>query len=159
MTVRSLSITFTCLIVFVAINTGTTASNLGVEHKVTEEDAKAAARTLTPELMVGIGCKNCSSSDLAYCASPDAISDHCCCDRKFHEVFPYVPHTCYVRPHSRPLCRTVVAHCGDFARLVLCCCHRVLADKWKNIANASEMRFSGLITFGCVIISLLVPLL
>uniref|UniRef100_A0A8D9BJR3 CCC domain-containing protein n=1 Tax=Cacopsylla melanoneura TaxID=428564 RepID=A0A8D9BJR3_9HEMI len=105
-----------------------------VEHRVTREDAEKAAMLLQPTLMVGTGCKNCSKREMLYCMSEDVIQDHCCCDRKFHEAFPYVEHTCFVRER---LCSTVVPNCGEYARIQNCCCHQYLGAKWKQKTSSA----------------------
>lgn len=43
------------------------------------------------------------------------------------ESFPYVPHTCYLRPGCRPN----AGNCARYARLRVCCCDYVTAKKCK----------------------------
>jgi hypothetical protein len=43
------------------------------------------------------------------------------------ESFPYVPHTCYLRP----ACRPKAGDCAQYARLRACCCDYLTAKKCK----------------------------
>jgi len=43
------------------------------------------------------------------------------------ESFPYVPHTCYLRPGCRPN----AGNCARYARLRVCCCDYFTAKKCK----------------------------
>lgn len=53
------------------------------------------------------------------------------CPPRFHcplsvaEWFPYVPHTCYLRPGCSP----IAGNCARYARLRVCCCEAVTAAK------------------------------
>ncbi|XP_075222809.1 uncharacterized protein LOC142325224 [Lycorma delicatula] len=47
------------------------------------------------------------------------------------KVFPYVEHACYKTNNS---CETIAKDCGDYYRLLVCCCHRMLGSKWKEVA-------------------------
>lgn len=35
-------------------------------------------------VVVPAGCQECTKEEKHYCMSADLISDHCCCDRRFH---------------------------------------------------------------------------
>ncbi|XP_022188588.2 uncharacterized protein LOC111047205 isoform X1 [Nilaparvata lugens] len=83
--------------------------------------------------MVNPGCKECSKSNETYCLGNDVIYDHCCCDRRFHESIPYVEHSCYIE--TTP-CIPIVRDCGEYMKMMSCCCHRLLGTKWKNISMA-----------------------
>lgn len=103
-----------------------------VEHRVDEEEAKLVARTLQPELSDGRpGCEVCTTEEIEYCTGSAAIEDHCCCDLRHLESFPYVPHTCYLRPGCSPN----AGNCARYARLRVCCCDYFTAKKWKSQAS------------------------
>ncbi|RZF34127.1 hypothetical protein LSTR_LSTR003537 [Laodelphax striatellus] len=110
-----------------------TSLRIALEHQVTAEDAMISALGIVPELMVNPGCKECSKSNETYCLGRDVIYDHCCCDRRFHESIPYVEHSCYIE--TTP-CEPIVRDCGEYMKMMSCCCHRLLGTKWKNISMA-----------------------
>ncbi|VVC38102.1 Hypothetical protein CINCED_3A018654 [Cinara cedri] len=110
-------------------NKSASDDHLLIEHSVTQESAENAIQHLKPDLMIGAGCKECTRREIEYCLSSDVIEDHCCCQRKYHEVFPYIAHTCYVRSRN---CEPTVRDCGVFDRLLACCCHHHLGMKWKS---------------------------
>ncbi|XP_050421867.1 uncharacterized protein LOC126834167 isoform X2 [Adelges cooleyi] len=122
-----------------ASDTNPADGHLLVEHTVTQESAQDAIQHLQPDLMIGAGCKECTRREIEYCMSNDVIEDHCCCQRKYHEVFPYIAHTCYVRSRN---CEPTVRDCGVFDRLLACCCHQHLGTKYKSqllAANSSSI--------------------
>ncbi|XP_050541742.1 uncharacterized protein LOC126905768 [Daktulosphaira vitifoliae] len=121
--------------VLVSTETSPTDGHLLVEHTVTHESAEIAIRNLQPDLMIGAGCKECTRREIEYCFSNDVIEDHCCCQRKYHEVFPYIAHTCYVRSRN---CEPTVRDCGVFDRLLACCCHQHLGIKYRNQSLAAN---------------------
>lgn len=103
-----------------------------VEHRVDEDEAKTVARTLHPELYDrGPGCEVCTAEEIQYCTGTAVLEDHCCCDMRHFEWFPYVPHTCYLRPGCRP----IAGNCAQYARLRVCCCDYIMATKWKSQAS------------------------
>ncbi|KAL1461987.1 hypothetical protein WDU94_013844 [Cyamophila willieti] len=55
------------------------------------------------------------------------------------KAFPYVQHTCYVRER---LCSTVVPNCGEYTRILNCCCHQYLGAKWKQ-KTSDAFRFKS----------------
>ncbi|VVC38104.1 Hypothetical protein CINCED_3A018654 [Cinara cedri] len=129
-------------------NKSASDDHLLIEHSVTQESAENAIQHLKPDLskinnnylykhvmyltillVIGAGCKECTRREIEYCLSSDVIEDHCCCQRKYHEVFPYIAHTCYVRSRN---CEPTVRDCGVFDRLLACCCHHHLGMKWKS---------------------------
>ncbi|PSN47177.1 hypothetical protein C0J52_14720, partial [Blattella germanica] len=77
------------------------------------------------------GCEECTKEELEYCTGNAVLHDHCCCDRRHLEKFPYVPHTCYLKPDCRPL----AGDCSMYTRLRVCCCDRFVAEKWKSDAS------------------------
>ncbi|XP_065215723.1 uncharacterized protein LOC135842273 [Planococcus citri] len=99
-----------------------------IEHQVTSDEAKQAVKDIEPDKMITVGCKSCSRVDIQYCLSDDVISDHCCCDRKFKERFPYIEHTCTLEDSP---CQPVARDCSEYTRIVDCCCNQQLASKWK----------------------------
>ncbi|XP_016662933.1 uncharacterized protein LOC107884715 [Acyrthosiphon pisum] len=133
-------------------NTNSSNENLLIEHSVTLESAENAIQHIVPELMIGVGCRECTIREIEYCLSNDAIEDHCCCQRKYHEVFPYIAHTCYVRSRN---CEPTVRDCGVFDRLLTCCCHQYLGTKWKikmaATVNGQSRKNNSLFLFGLII--------
>ncbi|PNF14129.1 hypothetical protein B7P43_G01071 [Cryptotermes secundus] len=111
-----------------------------VEHRVHEDEAKAVARTLHPELYErGPGCEVCTAEEIQYCAGTAVLEDHCCCDMRHSEWFPYVPHTCYLRPGCRP----IAGNCAEYARLRVCCCDYITATKCEYNKLASKGKLIG----------------
>uniref|UniRef100_A0A2S2QE44 CCC domain-containing protein n=1 Tax=Sipha flava TaxID=143950 RepID=A0A2S2QE44_9HEMI len=106
-------------------------------------------------LVIGAGCKECTIREIEYCLSNDVIEDHCCCQRKYHEVFPYIAHTCYNKSRN---CEPTVRDCGVFDRLLACCCHHYLGMKWKNqmsttgSINGQSENTKNLFVFGLIIL-------
>ncbi|XP_076234806.1 uncharacterized protein LOC143179451 isoform X2 [Calliopsis andreniformis] len=78
------------------------------------------------------GCKPCTNSEMTYCSDGSVINDHCCCDRSYNKVFPFVEHTCRVGPEE---CEVQAGDCAEYTRLRDCCCHSYLASLWKYLAN------------------------
>jgi hypothetical protein len=123
-----------------------------VEHQVDEGEAMAIARTLHPELNGGApGCGVCTAEEIQYCSGPAVIEDHCCCDKRYFEWFPYVPHTCYLRPGCKPN----AGDCAQYARLRICCCDKITAIKWKSQAVLPALSWRMcLLCFVCVLLVL-----
>ncbi|KAL4704527.1 hypothetical protein ACJJTC_002141 [Scirpophaga incertulas] len=117
-----------------------------VEHDVSTPDARRAAEALNlddvPETRAG--CGTCSASEAQYCEWR-VLADHCCCERRYAEPLPWLPHTCYAGPRR---CRPLAPDCARYARLRDCCCMRRLALKWKSIlSNSSRMKGGWLSLF------------
>ncbi|KAF0760828.1 Uncharacterized protein FWK35_00006982 [Aphis craccivora] len=144
-----LSFLFSNVLSFPNGNTNSSNDHLLVEHSVTLESAENAIQHIVPDLMIGFGCKKCTTREIEYCLSNDVIEDHCCCQRKYHEVFPYIVHTCYVRSRN---CEPTVRDCGVFDRLLTCCCHHYLGMKWKikmsSSINGQSQKNKSLFLFG-----------
>ncbi|KAG6453224.1 hypothetical protein O3G_MSEX008038 [Manduca sexta] len=108
-----------------------------VEHAVSTADARRAAQKLNLESVPATvpGCGTCSRRDLEYCETR-VLADHCCCERRFlPEVFPWLPHTCYIGPNR---CTPLANDCALYTRLRDCCCYRKLAERWKGILSKSN---------------------
>ncbi|KAG5887109.1 hypothetical protein JTB14_000742 [Gonioctena quinquepunctata] len=92
------------------------------------------------------GCHTCTEEDKRYCVSKGLIEDHCCCDKRYHETLPFIPHTCYL---GRTLCKTVVSNCEEYSRLRTCCCQKLALIEWKAKSNAvrvtNEIKMASLI--------------
>ncbi|KDR23926.1 uncharacterized protein LOC110831749 [Zootermopsis nevadensis] len=121
-----------------------------VEHRVEQGEARAVASALHPELSDGRpGCEVCTREEVEYCAGNAVVEDHCCCDMRHFEWFPYVPHTCYLRPGCSP----IAGNCARYARLRVCCCEAVTAAKWKSEAGLLTMSWRILMLCSvCVLI-------
>ncbi|XP_026824850.1 uncharacterized protein LOC105275105 isoform X2 [Ooceraea biroi] len=120
-----------------------------LEHEVLREDALAEAKKL--EIYpVGMGkkgpipgCKPCTSSEMTYYKNGSVISDHCCCDSGYNNVFPFVEHTCRVGPEE---CKVQAGNYAEYTRLRDCCCHSYLASVWKYLAIGARSRTSTNLT-------------
>ncbi|XP_050316056.1 uncharacterized protein LOC126750469 [Anthonomus grandis grandis] len=109
-----------------------------VEHDISEVEAKKSA--LAGDLraiIVPAGCQNCTKEEIRYCTGSDVISDHCCCDKRFREYLPYIPHTCYF---GTELCTTIASDCNHYNRLRACCCDKYLLQKWKEKYGYNKAR-------------------
>lgn len=115
-----------------------------VEHEISDTQAKnSALSTAIETIIVPAGCQECTKEEKHYCTSSALISDHCCCDRRFHENLPYIPHTCYFGPQ---LCTTIAPDCFKYTRLRTCCCDKYLLQKWKEkygSSNAERLKNNG----------------
>jgi hypothetical protein len=126
-----------------------------VEHKVAEDEALAVAITLQPELNDRPPfCGVCTAEEIQYCSGTAVLEDHCCCDTGYFERFPYVPHTCYLRPGCRPN----AGNCAEYARLRVCCCDNITATKWKSQALSHSQALPALSWIMCLLCSLCVLL-
>ncbi|XP_044727290.1 uncharacterized protein LOC123290959 [Chrysoperla carnea] len=85
----------------------------------------------------GVGCLKCTEQEIRYCLGPSLINDHCCCDRRFIEMFSYIPHTCYIGSTNN-LCSTIARDCGEYARLRACCCLKYTTIKYKALFSSSN---------------------
>nr|CAD7266323.1 unnamed protein product [Timema shepardi] len=91
-----------------------------LEHMVSEEEATLAATNMNPQPDHRVpGCAKCSYQDIYYCVSYQVLEDHCCCDKRYLERFPYVPHACYL---SDGTCSTIASNCEEYVRIKVCCC-------------------------------------
>ncbi|KAF2884690.1 hypothetical protein ILUMI_21487 [Ignelater luminosus] len=103
-----------------------------VEHDISMEQARNAALAIDlNSIEIPPGCQRCSSAEIKYCQGRDFINDHCCCDKRYHEALPYIPHTCYLGTN---LCKPVVGDCSTYTRLRTCCCHAHVLKRWKSSA-------------------------
>ncbi|XP_056638881.1 uncharacterized protein LOC130446567 [Diorhabda sublineata] len=110
-----------------------------IEHEISSGQAKNTVLSMNLDaITIPPGCQKCSEKDQRYCLGADLISDHCCCDKKYHEYFPYIPHTCYF---GSQLCSTVADDCIEYHRLRTCCCQKYAAFKWK--AKSIGVRITG----------------
>lgn len=101
-----------------------------IEHEISTTQARNVALSSdVSAINVPAGCQECTKEEKHYCTSSDLISDHCCCDRRFHEFLPYIPHTCYF---GSQLCTTVALDCNKYTRLRTCCCDTFLRQKWRE---------------------------
>ncbi|KAH1007842.1 hypothetical protein HUJ04_005027 [Dendroctonus ponderosae] len=56
-----------------------------IEHEISSTQARnVALSTDINAIIVPAGCQECTKEEKHYCMSADLISDHCCCDRRFH---------------------------------------------------------------------------
>ncbi|XP_017768567.1 PREDICTED: uncharacterized protein LOC108556806 [Nicrophorus vespilloides] len=108
-----------------------------IEHEISATQAKNSVlhMTLDTSIEVPTGCQKCTANEKNYCLSSNFIADHCCCDRKHHEVLPYVPHTCYLGPN---LCSTIIGDCNAYERLRRCCCEKYVFEKWKEKSSGTS---------------------
>lgn len=105
-----------------------------VEHEISTTEARNnALSTDLNAIIVPAGCQECTKEEIQYCGS-NLISDHCCCDKRFHEYLPYIPHTCYI---GTQLCTPVATDCNEYTRLRICCCDKYLLQKWRHKYGAS----------------------
>ncbi|KAJ3636556.1 hypothetical protein MTP99_000090 [Tenebrio molitor] len=101
-----------------------------VEHEISASQAKNAALAIDlSSVSSPAGCQKCTKAEIRYCLGIDLISDHCCCDRRYHEVLPFIPHTCYL---GTQICKPVVGDCAEYSRLRSCCCDKHALEKWKK---------------------------
>lgn len=108
-----------------------------VEHEISTTQAKNTALHMDIDALVTpVGCQKCTTSEINYCLGRDLINDHCCCDKRYKETLPYVPHTCYLGPQ---LCKPIVSDCETYYRLKACCCAKYVLKHWKAKANASNL--------------------
>ncbi|XP_044745593.1 uncharacterized protein LOC123307376 [Coccinella septempunctata] len=119
-----------------------------IEHEISATQAKNSALTIAlTSFASSPGCQNCTDEEIRYCSGSDLINDHCCCDKRFSESLPFIPHTCY---SGTTLCRTIAADCEEYYRRKLCCCDRHVLRLWKqklmkrNNSTRSEFRFHSL---------------
>nr|XP_022911891.1 uncharacterized protein LOC111422867 [Onthophagus taurus]XP_022911892.1 uncharacterized protein LOC111422867 [Onthophagus taurus] len=107
-----------------------------VEHEISTTQAKNHALTMDlNDIIEPAGCQPCTKSELSYCTSSSIINDHCCCEKRFEESFPFIPHTCFV---GNKLCKPMFS-CDDYIRLKRCCCHKLLLAKWKEMSSSSSI--------------------
>ncbi|KAB0803994.1 hypothetical protein PPYR_00964 [Photinus pyralis] len=103
-----------------------------IEHEISMEHARNAALAIDlNSIETPPGCQKCSKSEIKYCLGSDFINDHCCCDKRYHEVLPYIPHTCYL---GTQLCKPIAGDCLTYKTIRKCCCTRYLINKWKSSA-------------------------
>ncbi|KAJ8925325.1 hypothetical protein NQ315_009155 [Exocentrus adspersus] len=111
-----------------------------VEHEISTVNARNSALTIDVQSIVApSGCKECTSEEKRYCLGSDFINDHCCCDRRYHEVLPFIPHTCY---SGNQLCEPVM-ECDKYRRLRTCCCDILVLKKWKARFQNSSCKTVG----------------
>ncbi|CAH1111324.1 unnamed protein product [Psylliodes chrysocephalus] len=114
-----------------------------IEHEISSGSAKNAVIAMNlSSIEIPPGCQKCNAKEERYCLGADLISDHCCCDKRYHELFPYIPHTCYF---GTQLCQTVASDCTEYHRLRTCCCqkltlHKFLEDEMST-TESSEIVF------------------
>ncbi|XP_072389704.1 uncharacterized protein [Diabrotica undecimpunctata] len=105
-----------------------------VEHEISSGQARNSVLSIDlKSIVIPPGCQKCNEEEKRYCLGADLIRDHCCCDKRHHEFFPYIPHTCYL---GSQLCSTVASDCTEYHRLRTCCCQFVAAVKWKTKSGA-----------------------
>ncbi|KAJ8983115.1 hypothetical protein NQ317_001859 [Molorchus minor] len=101
-----------------------------VEHEVSALQAKnVALATDSQSIVTPPGCQKCTPDEMKYCTGRDLINDHCCCDKRYFEALPYIPHTCYL---GKQLCSPVIGDCAKYSRLRTCCCDKYVFEKWKR---------------------------
>ncbi|XP_019879759.1 uncharacterized protein LOC109607723 [Aethina tumida] len=106
-----------------------------VEHEISAMQARNAVKhTDYSSVNTPPGCQTCTAEEKRYCLGNDLINDHCCCDKRYHEFFPFIPHTCYL---GSTLCNTVALNCGEYNRLRTCCCDKITLEKWKQKSGGS----------------------
>ncbi|RZB40535.1 hypothetical protein BDFB_004812 [Asbolus verrucosus] len=107
-----------------------------VEHEISAGQAKNAALTIDLNSVTSpAGCQKCSKDEIKYCLGRDLIGDHCCCDKRYHEVLPFIPHTCYF---GTQICKPVAEDCEKYNRLRRCCCDRHVLQKSVYTSNNIE---------------------
>ncbi|CAG9860749.1 unnamed protein product [Phyllotreta striolata] len=101
-----------------------------VEHEISSMSARNSVLTMDiSSINTPSGCKECNPEEQRYCLGTDLINDHCCCDKRYHELFPYIPHTCYLGPQ---LCHTIATDCTEYHRILSCCCQKLTAEKFRE---------------------------
>ncbi|KAK9874095.1 hypothetical protein WA026_002449 [Henosepilachna vigintioctopunctata] len=117
-----------------------------IEHEISATQAKNAALTIDlSSVRLTHGCQSCSNEELRYCAGTDLINDHCCCDKRFSESLPFIPHTCY---SGTVLCKPIVEDCEEYYRRKACCCDKFSLQFWKkkwmekSTQNSSSNQFN-----------------
>ncbi|CAH0551671.1 unnamed protein product [Brassicogethes aeneus] len=105
-----------------------------VEHEISALQAKNAVLHMNYTEIPLAGCQPCTAHEKSYCLGSDLVNDHCCCDRRYHEFFPFIPHTCYL---GSTLCSTVAPNCAEYTRLRTCCCDKYVLEKWKQKSEGS----------------------
>ncbi|KAL6264543.1 hypothetical protein P5V15_004648 [Pogonomyrmex californicus] len=123
-----------------------------LEHEVLRKDALAQAKKLEIHSGHAPGCQVCIYSEIIYCKNGSVINDHCCCDGRFNEVFPFVEHTCRVGPEE---CEVHAGNCAEYTRLRDCCCHTYLASVWKHMPTGVGSRISMDLTKFVIILPIL----
>lgn len=109
-----------------------------VEHEVSALRAKNAALAIDLDaIQPPFSCQKCTTEEIRYCESANFVSDHCCCDRRFHEL-PYIPHTCYL---GRKLCRPIAGHCDEYTKIRKCCCDKHALALWKAKSSSNSIIF------------------
>ncbi|XP_066262297.1 uncharacterized protein [Euwallacea similis] len=59
-----------------------------IEHEISATQARNVALcTDLNSINVPAGCQECTKEEKHYCTSSDLISDHCCCDRRYHAIY------------------------------------------------------------------------
>ncbi|XP_076260035.1 uncharacterized protein LOC143196260 [Rhynchophorus ferrugineus] len=105
-----------------------------IEHEISYGQAKNYALNADiNSIITPPGCQECTKEEKLYC-NTDLINDHCCCNKRFHEYLPYIPHTCYT---GTQLCVTMATDCNKYTRLRTCCCDKYLLPKWRSKYGAS----------------------
>lgn len=108
-----------------------------VEHEISSLQAKNVALAFNFDTAtVPPGCQPCTKSEMHYCMGTDLVNDHCCCDKRHHEVLSYIPHTCYV---GSRICRTVASDCAEYSRIRTCCCDKYAQQKWKEKSSGAAI--------------------
>ncbi|XP_026462026.1 uncharacterized protein LOC113363757 [Ctenocephalides felis] len=110
-----------------------------LDHEVSEMEAFAAARSADINESP-VGCKTCTVDQLMYCFGNGLLNDHCCCDKRYEETLPFIPHSCYL---SSKTCTLHAANCGEYHRIKRCCCDSPLKKKWRIRSSASPKAVSN----------------
>ncbi|XP_063229117.1 uncharacterized protein LOC134534566 [Bacillus rossius redtenbacheri] len=106
-----------------------------LEHEVTALQAAQQIRSVGPQEGKAPGCAECSYWERFYCISHEVLDDHCCCDQRYQEWFPYVPHQCYL---EEEMCTTHAANCEEYMRIRTCCCDLHTVLRWKYLLSGKE---------------------
>ncbi|CAH1987125.1 unnamed protein product [Acanthoscelides obtectus] len=111
-----------------------------VEHEISLIDARnSVLNTSLQQMLPSPGCQKCSLEEKRYCLGIDLINDHCCCDRRHHELFPFIPHTCYF---GDQLCSPIAGTCDNYYKLSICCCKKYAFLKWKEKSSCASLLVS-----------------
>lgn len=107
-----------------------------VEHEISAVEARNAVQQLDLKSdEQKVGCQQCTRQEIRYCLGLQLMNDHCCCDKKYSEFFPYVPHTCYI---GQDLCKPLARDCAEYTRLRICCCDKYTLEKWKLMSKGPK---------------------
>nr|XP_023022831.1 uncharacterized protein LOC111511058 [Leptinotarsa decemlineata] len=112
-----------------------------IEHEISMMHAKNSVLSMDIDsIVIPPGCHTCTEQEKHYCLGRSLINDHCCCDKRYHEMFPFIPHTCYL---GSQLCTTVLSNCEEYYRLRTCCCQKLALMKWKMKSNSRSIMKEG----------------